>query len=204
MEDRGDEWTEAFIAAMHKNTRMRAPQVAAALDLKGVRRVLDLGGGSGGYSIAFARANPRLEATVFDLPTVTPLTRKYADTTKVGARVKTVAGDLHSDAYGSGYDLVFISAIAHMNSPQENLEMLEKAHAALEKGGRVVVQDFILRDDKTRPVTAALFALNMLVGTRSGSAYSESEYRRWLDEAGFTGVERLPLPGPTGLMTGRK
>lgn len=62
-------------------------------------------------------------------------------------------------------------------------------------GGRIVIQDFIFRPDKTAPKWAALFALNMLVGTRGGSSYSEPEYTTWLYGAGY-----LPLPGPASLM----
>ena len=68
------------------------------------------------------------------------------------------------------------------------------------RGGRVVIQDFILEADKTAPRFAALFALNMLVGTRGGSSYSEPEYAAWLGEAGFQEIRHVRLPGITGLM----
>jgi hypothetical protein len=84
MGERGTGWTEPFIAAMHRNATVRAPVVVGALDLAGVRRVLDVGGGSGAYAAAFACARPDLTATVFDLPSVTPLTRRYLDTSGVG------------------------------------------------------------------------------------------------------------------------
>ncbi len=204
MSARGDEWTEAFIAAMHRNAAFRAPMVVNALSLEGVKRILDLGGGSGAYAIAFAGAKPDLRVIVFDLPTVTPLTRRYASLSGVADRVETVDGDLRTDDYGSDFDLVFVSAICHMNGPDENLEMLRKVSAALRSGGRVVIQDFILNEEKTGPPFAALFALNMLVGTRNGNAYSESEYAGWMREVGFVGVEKIPLPGPSDLMVGTK
>lgn len=203
MVDRGDRWTVPFIAAMHRIGSFRALQTVAALDLSDVRRVLDLGGGSGAYSIAFARAKADLEATVFDLPTVTPLTRQYAQQAGVADRVHTVAGDLRTDDYGADYDLVYISAIAHMLSPDENVAMLKKARAALRPGGRVVVSDFVLEDDKTRPRSGALFALNMLVGTKAGSSYSRSEYTAWFRAAGLQDVRVVPLPAPTALVVGR-
>jgi (2Fe-2S) ferredoxin/precorrin-6B methylase 2 len=200
MAGRGEEWTEAFIAAMHKNAAARAPVVVSALDLSAVQRVLDLGGGSGAYAMALARAQPGLEATVFDLPTVTPLTRRYVAQGGMQDRVHTRDGDLRSDPYGTGYDLVFVSAICHMNGPDQNRAMLRRVREALAPGGRVVIQDFILSEDKTAPTAAALFALNMLVGTREGSAYSDAEYGAWLTETGFVDVRRVELPGPTDLM----
>jgi (2Fe-2S) ferredoxin/precorrin-6B methylase 2 len=200
MTGRGEEWTEAFIAAMHKNAVARAPLVVSSLDLAGVGRVLDLGGGSGAYAMAFARARPDLEVTVFDLPTVTPLTRRYVDAGGLVQRIHTRDGDLRTDAYGTGYDLVFVSAICHMNGPDENRAMLRKVREALAPGGRVVIQDFILDEGKTSPTSATLFALNMLVGTREGSAYSDAEYTTWLAETGFEGARKVELPGPTDLM----
>lgn len=204
MTEAAPEWTDAFIAAMHKNAAARAPLVVRAAGVEGVRRVLDLGGGSGAYAIAFAQASPELRAEVFDLPNVIPITRRHIEAAGLADRMTTRPGDLRVDEYGAGHDLVFISAICHMNSPDENLEMLRKVHAALEPAGRIVIQDFILGPDKTSPKIGALFALNMLVGTKGGSSYSEDEYAGWLRSAGFVEVRRVDLPGPTALMIGRK
>lgn len=204
-EARADGWTTAFIAAMHRNAALRAPLVVRAVGLEGVRRVLDLGGGSGAYSIAFAQARDDLTADILDLPDVVPIAQGHIDEAGVSERVRTRVGDLREDAsYGSDYDLVFVSAICHMNGPDENRAMLEKAYAALAPSGRVVIQDFILDADKTGPRTGALFALNMLVGTRAGSSYSEEEYGGWLREVGFEEARRIPLPGPTDLVTARR
>ncbi len=202
--ERGDDWTEAFIAAMHRNALERAPLVVEAVGAAGVSRMLDIGGGSGAYSIAFAQANPQLRAEILDLPAVAPIAERHIDRAGVPARVKARPGDLRQNEYGSGYDLVFISAICHMLGPEENLAMLRKSYAALAPGGRVVIQDFILESDKTAPLNAALFSLNMLVGTERGSSYSEDEYGGWLREAGFAEIRRVRLPGPTNLMIARR
>ena len=201
---RGEDWTEAFIAAMHRNALERAPLVIDAVGTGGVRRMLDVGGGSGAYSIAFAAANPELRADILDLPTVAPIAERHIARAGLSDRVKTRAGDLRLDDYGSGYDLVFISAICHMLGPIENLAMLRKCYAAIAPGGRIVIQDFILEKDKTAPLNAAMFSLNMLVATERGSSYSEDEYAGWLREGGFGEVRRVRLPGPTGLMMGRR
>ena len=200
MKERGDDWTEPFIAAMQRNAFFRAPVVVGALDLARVRRVLDVGGGSGAYAAAFAHAKPDLEVTVLDLPNVTPLTRRYLAAGGAGARVSTTDGDFRTDPLGSNFDLVLLSAICHMNGPEENLALFRKAHAALVPGGQLVVHDFVLDDDKAGPRSGALFALNMLVGTPHGSSYSGPEYAAWLSEAGFAGARMVALPGPTDLM----
>jgi (2Fe-2S) ferredoxin/2-polyprenyl-3-methyl-5-hydroxy-6-metoxy-1,4-benzoquinol methylase len=199
-----DEWTEAFIAAMHKNASVRAPAVARAVGLDGVRRVLDLGGGSGAYSITFARAKDDIEADILDVAAVVPIAQRHIKEAGLADRVKTRVGSLHDDAYGTGYDLVLLSAICHMLGPDDNRAMLRKVFDALAPNGRVVIQDFIMNAHKTGPRTGALFALNMLVGTRAGSTYSEDEYGQWLQDAGFDDVHRARLPGPTDLVIGRR
>jgi (2Fe-2S) ferredoxin len=200
MSERGDDWTGAFIAAMHKSASFRAPMVVRAIGIEGVRRMLDVGGGSGAYSIAFAGASQALQADILDLAAVVPLAQKHIDEAGLSDRVKTRVGDLRVDTFGSGYDMVFISAICHMLSSSENEDLLRRSFDALLSGGRVVIQDFILDADKTKPRTAALFALNMLVGTKKGSAYSEVEYSEWLRDAGFGDIRPIALPGPTRLM----
>ncbi|HVO80635.1 MAG TPA: methyltransferase [Terriglobales bacterium] len=192
--------TQAFIAAMDRNARERARAVVEAVGCEGIRRLLDLGGGSGAYSIAFARAIPGLRAEVLDVPEVLPLTQEYIRKAGLADRVHTRPGDMLHDHLGEGYDVILLSAICHMFSPEENRGLFQRAGAALARGGKLVVQDFILEPDKTAPRFAALFALNMLVGTRAGSSYSEPEYADWLGQAGFGEIRRVRLPGPSGLM----
>ena len=199
---RGNAWIEAFIAAMHRNAVARAPGLVKAVGVRGARRMLDVGGGSGAYSIAFAKANRRLAAEVFDLAEVLPIARRHIREGGLQDRVKTRKGDLRSNAFGKNYDLILISAICHMLSPEENLDLFRRSFRALSPGGRVVVQDFILEPDKTGPPMAALFSLNMLVGTRSGASYSEPEYAAWLREAGFESVRRVRFRPPAELMIG--
>jgi len=193
----------AFIAAMHRNASERAPHVLDALDLSGVRRVLDLGGGSGAYAIAFAKAQPGLRAEVLDLPDVVGLTRGYAEAAGVADRVSAREGDIGQQSYGRGFDLVWISQICHMMGPDENRAMLRKARAALAPGGRVAIQEFLLDPDRAGPPQAALFALNMLVGTGRGNAYTEGDVCGWMREAGLADVAGVRLPGSTGLVVGR-
>ena len=204
MRERGEDWTQAFIAAMHHNAAERAAQVVQAVGTEGVERLLDVGGGSGAYSIAFARASAKLQAELLDLETVLPIAQGHIEKAGLAGRIKTGAGDLRSGTLGEGFDLVFVSAICHMLSPEENWDLLKRCHAALALQGRIVIQDFILEADKTAPKLAALFALNMLVGTQAGSSYSEQEYNSWLHEAGFQDVRRVRLAGPSGLMLGTR
>jgi len=202
--ERGEDWTRAFIAAMHRNARARAPLLVGAVGTEGVARMLDVGGGSGAYSIAFARAEENLEVDLLDLAEVLPITQGHIESAGLAGRIRTRPGDLRADQFGVGYDLILVSAICHMLGVDENRDLLQRCFRALAPKGRLVIQDFILEADKTAPKWAALFALNMLVGTQAGSTYSEAEYASWLTEAGFEDVRHVRLPGPSGLIIGRR
>ena len=201
--ERGADWLRAFIAAMHWRACQHAPGVVGLLDLSGVSRVLDVGAGSGAYAMAFVRVRDGITATAFDLPNVIPLTQEYIKQIGLQEKVKTVVGDYNVDPLGSGYDLVFLSAIIHSSSPSQNHVLIRKAAEALAPHGQVVVQDFIVDEDRTGPPFAALFALNMLVGTEAGDTYTTSEIRQWMEEAGLRHVVRKDTPFGTSLIIGR-
>lgn len=194
--------TEAFIAAMHKNASERAALVVRASGHANPRRMLDIGGGSGAYAIAFAQAYPDLQVEILDVPSVTAIAERHIAAAHLQDRVRTREGDMNTSALGRDYDVILLSAICHMLSPDANRALLARCCAAMRSGGRLVIQDFLLDEAKTSPKAGALFALNMLVGTAAGSAYSRQEYTSWLTEAGFARVEHVSLPGPTGLMIG--
>ncbi len=196
------EWTRNFIAGMQRNAKNRAPLLVKALGTAGVRRILDLGGGSGAYSIAFAKASPDVRCEILDLPEVVPLTAEYVSQAGVSTQVSLRAGDMLEDKLGSGYDIILLNAICHMFSAEQNQRIFRRARQTLAPNGRLVVQDFILNPDKTGPQHAALFSLNMLVGTEAGATYSELEYTSWMKAAGFAEVSRINLPGPSGLIVG--
>ncbi len=200
--DQSPEWTTNFIASMQNIAKDRAPLVVKALGPEGVRRILDLGGGSGVYSIAFAKASRDVKSEILDLAEVTPLTTEYVNKAGVAAQVSVRNGDMLHGDLGSGYDIIMLNAICHMFSEEQNRDIFRRARKALAPNGRLVVQDFILNRDKTGPVQAALFSVNMLVGTEAGADYSEQEFTSWMMDAGFGEIRRMDLPGPSDLIVG--
>ena len=203
VDGRREQWLSAFIAAMHDRAVRQAPAVVGQFDLSGVTRILDVGGGSGAYAMAFVRAGDGIHATVFDLPDVLPLTRAYIEREGLSQKVSTVAGDYLRDGLGKDFDIVFLSAIIHSNSPSENAGLILKCAHALRPGGRVVVQDFIMDEERLTPSHGAIFSLNMLVGTVSGDTYTEAEVSGWMTAAGLSGVSRQGTPFGTSQIAGR-
>jgi predicted O-methyltransferase YrrM len=202
--ERGQEWLTAFITAMHARASGTADKIVSQMDLSGVHRVLDVGGGSGAYAMAFVHAADDISATVFDLPNVVPLTSRFIELEGLQEKIDTAAGDYNHDDLGSRFDLVFLSAIVHSNPPDANTVLISKCAGALNPGGQVVVQDFIVSEERTDPPNAAIFALNMLVGTEGGDTYTESEVRGWMEEAGLSDIARFDTDFGTTQITGRK
>ena len=146
-EEGGDGSLESFLGAMHALAQESAPQVAEAIGLKGVRRMLDVGGGAASYSIAFAQAEPGLTAVVFDLPDVVPIARPEHRARYLQERITTRATTISHlrDRLRS-----YSSAIVHSNSAEENAALVRKCFDALAPGGRLVIRDFIMSPDRTR------------------------------------------------------
>ena len=183
--------TKAFIGAMHVIGRGLSREIAASYDLSCFKRLLDLGGGSGTYTIAFLERNPNMSAVIFDLPGVIPLAVERLQDAGYLERVSLVAGDFYKDELPAGCDLALLSAIIHQNSPQENLALYKKIFRALEPGGALLIRDHIMDESRTRPPAGALFAINMLVHTSGGDTYTFNEIKNTLELAGFKEVQQV-------------
>jgi len=188
---RGEEWLTSFISAMHDRAIKQAPQQLAKIDLSGAKSLLDIGGGSGAYSMEFVARKPDMEATVFDLPNVIPITNRFIEKAGFSGKIKTYTGDYTSDDLPTGFDLVFLSAIIHSNSLEVNQDLIKKCFAALNENGRIIIQDWIMNNDRTHPTSGAIFAINMLVGTEAGDCFTENEVTEMLTAAGFKNSSRI-------------
>lgn len=192
-EETTDEEMRDFILGMENVSRTSSEEVAEKIDLAGCRRLLDLGGGPATSALTFARKNPGLEAVVFDLPGPVEIAREQIRKAGLEDRVTTAAGDFHTDPLGEGFDVVYVANILHMMGPREASALLEKAAQALVPGGRLLVKDFFLDEDRTGPAFAAQFSVNMLVATRGGRSYTRGEMDRMLANAGLAVTGTWPV-----------
>lgn len=200
--DRSSDWLDAFISAMDARGAAEAQMVKPLIGFDGIKRILDLGGGSGVFATTFIRNDPTMSAVVFDLPNVLPLTREYVDKHNMNDRIITWEGNYLTDDLGTGYDMVFLSAVIHSNSYDENALIIRKCAESLNPGGKVVVMDFIVDDDRTRPLKGALFAINMLVATEGGTTYTAKEVEAWMQSAGLGNFETKEADRGIRLITG--
>lgn len=193
-EQRSDADTESFIGAMHVIGKALADEIAGSIDLDRYRKMLDVGGGSGIYTIAFLKKAPQLSSTIFDLPKVCEISRAFLDEAGMRERAQTMEGDFRVDEFPKGHDLVLLSAIIHMNSREGNRDLFRKAYECLEPGGTLMIRDYFLDESRTRPMEGAIFAVNMLVGTSGGNSYTVREVSSDLEAQGFKNV-RIEYPG---------
>ena len=185
----------AVSRSLLRDSLVLGPLLATAIDLTGRSRMLDVGGGTGGYTAAFCEAYPGLRSTLLDLPGVIRSARRWLARSAVAERVEVVAGDFTRDHLPGGHDVVLASDVLHGQEAAEAERLVGACFDALEPGGLLVLRDVLMEPDGTAPAWAALFSLTLL--TRSSSrCYREDEVHGWLAHAGFADVREVHVQSP--------
>ncbi|MGH7181365.1 MAG: methyltransferase [Nitrospiraceae bacterium] len=188
------DYRRRFTWAMHHRTLETAPKIAAEIDLRGARTLLDLGGGPGTYAMAFLAKNPTLQATVCDRPAALDVAKEIAATHKAAVRLSYLPLDVMGEYIPGTYDVIWYSNVLHIYGPKDNQALFRRALAALNPGGRLLIQDAFLHDqDGLFPEEASLFAVSMLLFTENGNTYSAAETKTWLADAGFERIKVLRM-----------
>lgn len=196
---------EAFIQGMHSLASITAGPLVENLELPPFRHVLDVGGATGSYTIAFLRKYPDVQATLFDLPDAVHAARERLGAAGLADRAHLVSGDFYRDELPSGADLAWVSAIIHQNNRRQNRDLFEKVFRALAPGGLIAIRDVVMRPDRTSPPLGALFAINMLVNTEGGGTFTFEEISEDLESAGFYEAELVvPAEDMNSVVTARK
>lgn len=181
----------SFIAAMHSISGPMADGLVAQLGPLSFRHLLDVGGASGTWTLAFLRAVPTATATIFDLPDAIRQAHQRLADTEFASRVTFAAGDFYADDLPGRADFAWVSAICHQHSRRHNRELFAKVFKALSSGGRIAIRDVVMEPCRTRPREGALFAINMLVNTDTGGTFTFDEYAEDLKTAGFENPQLL-------------
>ena len=171
--------------------RGSGPALAQRLNLSEAKRMLDVGGGAGTNAIAFCREYPGLTATVFDLPATLNVTQRCVEEAGLLSRIHLQPGNFHEDAFQGSYDVALMSDILHYQDGKTNAALVEKIHACLNEGGRLIIKDRFLDPSRTSPAWTTAFAVHILVNTEKGECFTIEESHRWMEQAGFRSVEEL-------------
>jgi 3-hydroxy-5-methyl-1-naphthoate 3-O-methyltransferase len=195
-----------FWEAMYALSITTSWALADAVDLAGVKKLLDVGGGGAAHDITLCRRYPQLQATVYDLGFVCELTKHKIELAGLPDRISLIEGDFLKDAaLPLGYDAILLSKILLDWTPAQCTSIIAKCYAALPSGGRIVISDLFVADTKDGPIDAALMSLNMLVETW-GRNYTAAEYAAWLADAGCVDIDvvRFDAPASNGAVIGYK
>ena len=176
-----------FIRAMHALALPKAGPILAECGVAGVERAVDVGGGPGTWLAELLRRAPGVEGLLVDLPEPLAIARDLLAAAGLGDRVRLVERDVTQgeEPYAQEADLAILSHVLHSLGPVECRAVLTRLRASLAPGGRLLLHEFMLDRDSTRPQLCALFAVNMLAATPAGRAWRKEDLRAWLDEAGF-------------------
>jgi 2-polyprenyl-3-methyl-5-hydroxy-6-metoxy-1,4-benzoquinol methylase len=183
-----------------------APVLASRLPLPGSQRLLDVGGGTGIYSVELLKANAGLRAAVWDRPEVLKVAREFAAGSGVEDRLELVpGGDMFADPVppGEPFDVVLLSNVLHDWDVPECRKLVRKCAAALSPGGMVAIHDVFLNDALDGPLPVALYSA-ALFSVTEGRAYSAAEYGAFLREAGLTPQPVIPTLVHCGALVARK
>jgi predicted O-methyltransferase YrrM len=180
-----------------------APVLAQKVDLSRANCLLDIGGGTGLYSIAFLQRYVNLRAIVFDRPAVLKVAAEFAAQYGVADRLKCISGDMFADLLPDNCDVALLSNVLHDWDIPECRRLVIKAAAALPSGGRLLIHDAFLNDDHSGPLYPALFSVALMLLTE-GRNYSGADYKAWMREGGLTPGEPIPTLVHSSVLLGVK
>lgn len=178
----------SFVGAMHAAALPLAPGIAALVRPETGRHFLDVGGGSGAYTMAFLDRDRTLDATLLDRPEILKVTKSYLARAGYDNKVRLFAADVVADEWPANQDLILLSAVVHRETLANCETMFARAFRALAPQGRLVIRDHIMSEDRLVPRAGVLYAVQLLVGSPGGGTYTFTEIRRALGKAGFHDV----------------
>ena len=192
-----------FVLAMSGLSMGAAIAVAQKLPWETYRTFVDIGTAQGNVPVQVANAHTHLTGGGFDLPALRALFEEYVAAAGLTERVRFYAGDFFADPLPSA-DVLILGHILYDWDLAQKRTLLAKAHAALPAGGRLVVYDVLIDDDRRQNAFGLLASLNMLIETRGGGGYTGADCCAWMREVGFREAHVEPLVGPESMVVGIK
>ena len=176
---------ERFSAAQHTGSLGPARMLAKRVDLKDRHKLLDVGGGSGAYSIAFCAANPDLQATILDFPETVDTAKRYAREAGLSDRISHLAGNAIKVDWPGGHDIVLMSYVWSAVGEADLAVLAERAAEALPPGGLVLIHDFMVDNAREGPPFAAWYLLGSMFDNPTAVCLTPADVERVLRDAGF-------------------
>jgi Arc/MetJ-type ribon-helix-helix transcriptional regulator len=195
---------ETFYRSNHAQALRRGRELMTTYDLSSHPTLLDVGGGSGGLAIAVTETHPHMQATVAELPTVTPITQRIVEEAGASGRVQVQSIDVINESPGGAFDAAVLSSFIQVISREQAWRALQNVGKVVNPGGAIYIRGDIVDDSGTSPLGSVMRNLVYLNIYDQGQAYTEREHREWLTEAGFADFERKILPDGFSMVRARK
>ncbi len=155
--------------------------------------------------IISAAVNNKVFDTLAGGPKTVEQLKKETGASARGLRaIDFIEGDLLEANFGSAYDVATLGHILHSEGEQRSRQLLKKTFRALKSGGTIAIAEWLVNDDRTKPLPSLMFSVQMLVNTEKGDTFSFNEIKKWLEDAGFKKVRKLEAPGPSPLILATK
>ena len=193
LDGRQHELVRRVMLAQEAFSHRQAVALPAVYNFSRHSLLLDIGGGTGIFSIMAVKAQPHLNAIVFDMPAVCAVARKRFKLYKAAKKITVKEGNLLTDELPGGADVALISTVLDGYDEPECRMLLKKVFSSLPAGGVLIVNEMMLNEERTGPLFPALFSLELMVERNTGDARTVGEIREWMKDAGFAAITTKPL-----------
>lgn len=185
--DTAADWQEAraLTEAGYTGSQGTARALARRVDFSAYHHLLDIGGGSGVYSIEACRRYPGLRATVLDFPAVCAVAREFIEKASLTDRIEARGGDFTADPFPAGCDVALLCGNIHAYDSATAREVVKKTYDVLPHGGAMIICDYMLNDEKSGPPVAAFLSLSQVFQAGHGKVHTGAEFTQYMEAAGF-------------------
>jgi hypothetical protein len=181
----------AFLGGMHSAAMGTGRQLAETYGFSRFHDMVGVGGGSGGSAIAACELCPNLKATVVELPSIVPFSQRFIEEAGMEERIDVIGIDLVQEHLTGRYDVALLRNFSQVLGPESAAKSLQHVGEAMQTGGEIYIVGYVLNDDRRSPLENEAYNLVFLNLYDEGQAYTESEYKTWLEAAGFKDFQRI-------------
>ncbi|HLI96174.1 MAG TPA: methyltransferase [Candidatus Baltobacteraceae bacterium] len=180
-----------FDAAMQSLTPLFAPAFAVAYDFSRMRRVVDVGGGTGALLAAVLTRFPNLRGTVFDLPSV-------VQRVQVTERLDAIEGNILATPPPPA-DAYIFSHVLHDWDDASCERMLQNVRTAMPEHSRVLVYEIIAPPPNNWWTQDRITDLEMLA-MLPGRERTREEFAALFERAGLRLGRIIPTGAPESIL----
>lgn len=194
-----------YSESQHSGSLGPGRSLAKLVDLSAARTLLDVGGGTGAFSISLCRAYPELTSTVLDFPNVADVGREFVAEADLSDRIAFEGGNALESDWPLSRDVVLMSYL-FSGVPGDTIPgLVKRAMETLTPDGRFIVHDFMVDDSRTGPKLAALWQLQHVAFNPQAKSITSGWVRALMEAAGFVDIQvGEMIPGMTMMVHGRK